>query len=181
MLREVCAAIVEEFRDELLAPPQTAAEWRQISDSWMNSWDFPHVIGAIDGKHIACKSPANTGSDYFNYKGFFSVFPLAVVASDYKFLWIDVSGKGYSSDAHIYNASDFREGLQNSPVRLLYYTRGRPRYCRASPAIRTRNSRRRLFRGHTTGKPRVSQFCTFPPRAKRNREILPAIQTRKAV
>ena len=39
--------------------------------------------------------------------------------------------------------------------------RGRPRYRRASPAIRTRNSRRRLFRGHTTGKPRVSQFCTF--------------------
>jgi hypothetical protein len=111
VLREVCAAIVEEFRDELLAPPQTAVEWRQISDNWRNSWNFPHVIGAIDGKHIACKSPANTESDYFNYKGLFSVILLAVVTSDYKFLWIDVSGKESSSDAHIYNASDFREGL----------------------------------------------------------------------
>jgi hypothetical protein len=94
VLREVCAAIVEEFRDELLAPPQTAAEWRQISDNWMNSSNFPHVIGAIDDKHIACKSPANIRSDYLNYKGFFSVILLAVVTSDYKFLWIDVSGKG---------------------------------------------------------------------------------------
>ena len=116
VVREVCEAIVEEYRDELLAPPQTAAEWRQISDNWMNSWNFPHVIGAIDGKHIACKAPANTGSDYFNYKGFFSVILLAVVTSDYKFLWIDVSGKGSSSDAHIYNASDFREGLQNNDI-----------------------------------------------------------------
>ena len=116
VVREVCEAIVEEYRDELLAPPKTAAEWRQISDNWMNSWNFPHVIGAIDGKHIACKAPANTGSDYFNYKGFFSVILLAVVTSDYKFLWIDVSGKGSSSDAHIYNASDFREGLQNNDI-----------------------------------------------------------------
>ena len=33
VVREVCEAIVEEYRDELLAPPKTAAEWRQISDN----------------------------------------------------------------------------------------------------------------------------------------------------
>ena len=48
--------------------------------------------------------------------------------------------------------------------------RGRPRYRRASPAIRTRNSRRRLFRGHTTGKPRVSQFCTFSTTGNRGQK-----------
>jgi hypothetical protein len=64
VLHEVCAAIVEEFGDELLAPPQTVEELRQISDNWMNSWNFPHVIGAIDGKYIACKSPANTSCSH---------------------------------------------------------------------------------------------------------------------
>jgi hypothetical protein len=44
VLREVCAAIVMELRDELLAPPQNAAELDGV------------VIGAIDGKHIASAS-----------------------------------------------------------------------------------------------------------------------------
>jgi hypothetical protein len=116
VVREVCEAIIMEYSDEMLSPPQTVAQWRQITENWYNRWNFPHVIGAIDGKHIACKAPANTGSDYFNYKGFFSVILLAVVSSDYKFLWIDVSGKGSSSDAHMYNESEFKEGLQNNDI-----------------------------------------------------------------
>ena len=51
-----------------------------------------------------------------HYKGFFSVILPAVVSSDYKFLWIDVSGKGSFSDAHIYNESEFKEGLQNNDI-----------------------------------------------------------------
>ena len=116
VVREVCEAIIHEYRDEMIAPPQTAAEWREITDDWLNRWNFPHVVGAIDGKHIACKAPANTGSEYFNYKGYFSVLLLAVVSSDYKFIWVDVSGKGASSDAHIYNESDLRDGLQNNDI-----------------------------------------------------------------
>jgi len=116
VVREVCEAILHEYRVEMLAPPQTPAEWQEISDNWLNRWNFPHVIGAIDGKHIACKAPANSGSDFYNYKGFFSIILLAVVTSDYKFLWIDVSGKGASSDAHIYNASELSDGLQNNDI-----------------------------------------------------------------
>ena len=81
----MCDAIVQEYTEELLKPPQTAADWRQITDDWMKRWNFPHYIGAIDGKHIACKCPAHSGSDYHNYKGFFSIILLAVVNSDYKF------------------------------------------------------------------------------------------------
>ncbi|KAH3708845.1 hypothetical protein DPMN_068304 [Dreissena polymorpha] len=44
---------------------------------------FAHVIGAIDGKQIACKAPANTGYDY---KGVISIILLAVVTSDYTFM-----------------------------------------------------------------------------------------------
>ena len=117
VVREVCEAIVAEYGDELLKPPQTEAEWRTVTDEWLSRWNFPHVIGAIDGKHIACKAPANSGSDYYNYKGFFSIILLAVVTSDYKFLWIDVSGKGSSSDAQIYNASQIKEGLEKSDFR----------------------------------------------------------------
>ena len=116
VVREVCEAIVAEYGDELLKPPQTEAEWRTVTNEWLSRWNFPHVIGAIDGKHIACKAPANSGSDYYNYKGFFSIILLAVVTSDYKFMWIDVSGKGSTSDAHIYNASAMKEALEKNDL-----------------------------------------------------------------
>ena len=116
VVREVCEAIVAEYGDELLKPPQTQAEWRTVTDEWMSRWNFPHVIGAMDGKHIAIKAPANSGSDYYNYKGFFSIILLAVVTSDYKFMWIDVSGKGASSDAHIFNASALKDALEKNDL-----------------------------------------------------------------
>jgi DDE superfamily endonuclease len=116
IVREVCDAIVHVYREEMLTPPETPQQWQQITDDWLNRWNFPHVVGAIDGKHIACKAPPNSGSEFYNYKGFFSIILLAVVTSDYKFLWVDVSGKGASSDAHIYNASELKEGLQNGDI-----------------------------------------------------------------
>ena len=71
IVREVCEAIVHVYREEILAPPETPEQWQQITDDWLNRWNFPHVVGAIDGKHIACKAPPNSGSEFYNYKGFF--------------------------------------------------------------------------------------------------------------
>lgn len=39
-----------------------------------------------------------------------------MVDSDYKFTYIDVSAKGVSSDAHIYNNSDLRAGLHLNDI-----------------------------------------------------------------
>lgn len=111
-VKEVCQAILDEYRDELMSAPTTEAGWRHISDEWMRLWNFPHVIGAIDGKHVACRAPPSTGSQFYNYKGFFSIILLAVVTADYKFLWVDTSGDGSASDAQVYNQSDLRAALE---------------------------------------------------------------------
>ena len=37
---------------------------------------MPHVIGAIDSKYVEC--PVLTGSQYFNYQGFFSMVSLDI-------------------------------------------------------------------------------------------------------
>ena len=124
VVRDVCKAIIEEDVDEQMSPSTTQAGWLQLANDWYQRWNFPHVIGAIYGKHVACKAPPDSGSDYYNYKGFFSIILFAMVTSDYKFLWVDVSGNGCSSDAHIYNNSELRESLEHNNILQMLESRG---------------------------------------------------------
>ena len=50
-------AIIEEYTDELLFCPTTEQGWRNLADKWYQRWNFPHTVGGIDGKHVACKAP----------------------------------------------------------------------------------------------------------------------------
>lgn len=93
MVREVCQAIIDEYLDEVMTCPSTPQEWQAISDQFMAKWNFPHTLGALDGKHVACKCPPKSGSMYYNYKGFYSIVLLALVDADYKFIWADVGGR----------------------------------------------------------------------------------------
>jgi len=61
----VVNAIIEEYTDELLFCPTTEQGWRDLADKWYQRWNFPHTVGAIDGKHVACKAPPNSGSEFY--------------------------------------------------------------------------------------------------------------------
>ena len=108
-VREVCQAIVDEYLLEVMNCPTTPENWRQISDKFFQKWNFPHACGALDGNHIACKCPAKSGSQYYNYKGFYSVVLMALVDADYKFIWADVGSMGAASDLQVYNNSELKE------------------------------------------------------------------------
>ena len=73
---KVCKAIFEEFQQEYLICPTDPEEWRSIEEKFRNRWN---VVGALDGKHIAIKKPKKSGSEYFNYKFYFSLVLLALV------------------------------------------------------------------------------------------------------
>ena len=51
----------------------TPDEWRSIAEEFEERWNFPLCCGAVDGKHVVLKAPANSGSQFFNYKGTFSL------------------------------------------------------------------------------------------------------------
>ena len=84
----------------------------------------PHAVGALDGKHIAIKKPKKSGSEYFNYKGYFSLILLALVDADYKFLWVNVGASGSSSDAQIFNHSKLKRRIETGTLGLLPETLG---------------------------------------------------------
>ena len=96
IIPEVCAAIIREYRDECIICPGTPDEWREVSKLFKDRWNIPHALGAMDGKHVAIQCPHNSGMEFHNYKGFFSIILLALVDADYKYLWVSVGASGSS-------------------------------------------------------------------------------------
>ncbi|KAM6922840.1 uncharacterized protein PEZ65_011133 [Lycodopsis pacificus] len=94
---DVARAIWDCLVEEFMAVP-TTEEWRSIAVQFEERWNFPLCCGALDGKHVLLKAPANSGSQFFNYKGTFSLVLLAVVDAKYCFRLIDVGGYGRTSD-----------------------------------------------------------------------------------
>ena len=80
---------------------------------------MPHVVGAIDGKHIAMECPKNTWSLYHNYKGFFSQVLLAVCDARYKFIFIDVGQYGSTNDSVVLKNSELGRRLESCSLNLL--------------------------------------------------------------
>uniref|UniRef100_A0A182N400 DDE Tnp4 domain-containing protein n=1 Tax=Anopheles dirus TaxID=7168 RepID=A0A182N400_9DIPT len=109
---EVCDCLIAALQDYLKLP-STKQEWLKISRKFQEKWNFPHAIGAIDGKHVHIRAPRQSGSEYFNYKKFHSIVLLALVDADYNFLYVNVGGQGGISDGGIFKNSRLHEMLEN--------------------------------------------------------------------
>lgn len=113
IVSETCAAIVEVWRDDLIRCPSTEPEWREKSKRFLERWNFPHVLGAMDGKHIRIRKPNNSGSLFFNYKKYFSIVLFAMVDADLRFTYMEVGAEGKCSDASLYNNSALISALEH--------------------------------------------------------------------
>ena len=115
---EVCEAIYSAYKDEVMPGKITEEDWLRISAEFERVWNLPHVCGALDGKHIRIKKPADSGSLFYNYKNFFSMVMMAVVDADYKFIWMSVGSYGSSSDGQIFRDSELRPMLEEGTLGL---------------------------------------------------------------
>ncbi|XP_066983814.1 uncharacterized protein [Macrobrachium rosenbergii] len=115
---ETCRAIVSAFGDEELQVPQTPEAWKQVARWFEEWWNFPHVIGAIDGKHIRLRNPPFGRTHYYNYKKFFSMILLAIVDASYKFLYVDVGAIGSESDGGVFAQTRLCEMLAKQEANL---------------------------------------------------------------
>ncbi|XP_045762735.1 uncharacterized protein LOC123865626 [Maniola jurtina] len=57
---EVCDALCDALKDWVKVP-DSEEEWLQIAHDFENKWDFPHAVGALDGKHVVLQAPINSG------------------------------------------------------------------------------------------------------------------------
>ena len=81
--REICTQGLQShflrISERILDLSHRAEDWKSIEEKFRNRWNVPYAVGALDGKHIATRKPWKSGSEYFNYKGYFSLVLLALV------------------------------------------------------------------------------------------------------
>lgn len=98
--------------------PTSAEEWKEIARDFDNLWNFPLCIGALDGKHIEIIKPANSGSEYFNYKKHFSIVLMALVNAQYNFIYVNAGIQGRISDGGVFNGTNLYRLLENNNLNL---------------------------------------------------------------
>ncbi len=118
LIPQVCDAIIREFGPEVMPSDRSEADWVQTAKEFERLWNFPHVLGAIDGKHVAITKPRRAGSTFYNYKKFHSIIFLAIVDAHYKFLEVDIGRNGSASDAQVFNHSAIKEAIEDGTAGL---------------------------------------------------------------
>lgn len=62
-----------------------------------------HTVAVIDKrKYVVLQCPPNSASDYYNYKRSFGIVLLALVDSDYRFIFAVIGTKGRISDGGVF-------------------------------------------------------------------------------
>lgn len=114
---ETCDVLWDTLGSIYLSIPHSN-EWSRIAHDFNSMWNFPNCVGAIDGKHINITCPANSGSQFYNYKGNYSIVLLAACDANYTFTCIDIGAYGSQSDGGVLWNSDFGQRLFNGQLGL---------------------------------------------------------------
>ncbi|XP_046855143.1 uncharacterized protein LOC124448176 [Xenia sp. Carnegie-2017] len=74
--------------------PCTESDWKKVSKDFEDRWNFPNMLGAIDGKHVQMFAPA-------------------VSDANYKFTLVDIGDSGRQSDGSVYANSNLGYAIEN--------------------------------------------------------------------
>ncbi|CAH2015323.1 unnamed protein product [Acanthoscelides obtectus] len=98
--------------------PKTTEEWKKIALDFQERWDFPHCLGAMDGKYVQITAPVGSGSYYFNYKKTFSIVLMGIENANYEFIYCDVGTNGRVSDGGVIENTKFMKYLAANKLNL---------------------------------------------------------------
>ena len=115
---EVCNAIMKKMQPMYLKVPETKEHWLEIASMFEKRWQYPHCLGAIDGKHIVMQPPAGAGSHFYNYKGTHSIVLLAIAGPNYECIYADVGTNGRTSDGGVWSKCSMLEAIEHAEISL---------------------------------------------------------------
>ena len=118
IIDSTCDALWDVLSSEYLRRPLCQEEWKWVNECFHQIWNLPHCVGAIDGKHVVMQAPANSGSNFYNYKGTFSIVLLAVCDARYCFTLLDIGDAGRHSDGGVLTNSAFGQALESGSLSL---------------------------------------------------------------
>lgn len=110
IVKETCTAIWNVLQPKEMPAP-TKEMWLMKARKFHEITNFPNCVGCVDGKHIRIQCPPNSGSQYFNFKKFFSVVLMGVADANYILTAIDVGAYGREGDSSILKKSNFGNRL----------------------------------------------------------------------
>ena len=76
--------------------------------------NFPHCLGAVDGKHIQVIKPEQSGSMFYNHKDFFPVELMAVTDTNYRSVCVQIGRYGKDCDSTIFKRSTLWTTIQTN-------------------------------------------------------------------
>ena len=109
---DTCEVIARHLMPTYVRVPQNEC-FRDIIDGFQCRWGFPQTVGAIDGTHIHVPilRPKESGSDYYNRKGYHSILMQAIVEFRGLFIDVNIGWPGKVHDARVFaNSSCYRKG-----------------------------------------------------------------------
>lgn len=53
IILETCESLWDALQNELFQPSEH--RWKEVAREFEDHWNFPHCIGAVDGKHVTIK------------------------------------------------------------------------------------------------------------------------------
>lgn len=72
----------------------------------------------MDGKHVMIQAPVNSGTEFYNYKHFFSIVLFALVDADYCFRYVDIGCQGRLSDGGVFKNTNLYKKLEEKTMRI---------------------------------------------------------------
>ena len=96
--------------------PSSVEDWMKTTKDFETIWNMPHVLGALDGKHIRNQCPPNTGTLFHDYKGFFSIVLLAICDAKYNFRLTDIGQYGSNKDIGVLANNTMGKKFSNDTI-----------------------------------------------------------------